>query len=133
MIVEKSFRWEMGHRLMHHKGQCYNIHGHSYRANVAVAGVVNLEGMVIDFADIKKHVKPIIDEIDHSFMCYNKDSIMKDFLQQTDFKVVYVDFETTAENIAIWLFEKIKEKLNGLTRIGMWETSTSLVEYDGKS
>ena len=31
MKVAKEFKWEMGHRLPEHFGNCKNIHGHSYK------------------------------------------------------------------------------------------------------
>ena len=131
MKVGKHFSWEMAHRLMYHKGKCYNLHGHSYRAHVLVEGEIGVEGMVIDFADIKKAHSSLIDSMDHAVMCYKKDQILVDLLGKTDFKSLYVDFETTAENIAKWLFDQLRTGGLNVSKLTVWETNTSLVEYEG--
>ena len=41
MKVAKEFRWEMAHRLQHHKGKCSNLHGHSYKMIVEFKGTIN--------------------------------------------------------------------------------------------
>jgi len=69
-------------------------------------------GMLMDYADLKGMVKPLVDELDHGFMCSEDDSLMKEFLKTTRFKVIHVNFYTTAENIAIYFLEQIKQKLS---------------------
>ena len=54
MKIAKEFRWEMGHRLLEHKGKCYNLHGHSYKLLVEFGGEVEPNGMVMDYFDVKK-------------------------------------------------------------------------------
>ena len=63
MKISKEFRWEMGHRLPFHDGLCRNIHGHSYYMVIEIEGELNENGMIIDFYDLGKAVKPIIDEL----------------------------------------------------------------------
>lgn len=76
MKISKEFRWEMGHRLPEHEGLCRNIHGHSYKMVLEIEGKVQKNGMIIDFYDLGKIVKPIIKNYDHAFMCYFKDMDM---------------------------------------------------------
>lgn len=46
--------------------QCERLHGHNYRVGVSVRGTVDREtGFVVDFAAIKRAVKPLIDAVDH--------------------------------------------------------------------
>jgi 6-pyruvoyltetrahydropterin/6-carboxytetrahydropterin synthase len=105
--ISKSFRWEMAHRLPFHEGGCRNIHGHSYSMTVELAGEPDKNGMVMDYFDLVSIVEPFIKEIDHSFLCDRSDRIVKDFLLSSGFKAIFVDFPTTAENIAGWFFERI--------------------------
>jgi len=115
--IAREFHWEMGHRLQYHEGLCRNIHGHSYRLWVEIEGEPDERGMVMDYSDMKQIVTPVLAEIDHCFMCAESDARMKEFLAGSNFKVVYVQFETTAENIASYLLEKLWMRFGKLDRI----------------
>lgn len=108
MKIAKEFTWEMGHRLPFHSGKCKNLHGHSYKCSIELTGDPDKNGMVMDYYDLKKVVEPILDELDHSFMVYKKDIEMIEALEKLNSRKVVVDFETTAENICIYLLNKIK-------------------------
>ena len=107
--ISKSFRWEMAHRLPFHDGGCKNIHGHSYQMTVEVAGEPDADGMVLDYFDLVRIVEPMVKEIDHGFLCHNTDTLIKEFLKSTSLKSIFVDFPTTAENIANWFFERLAD------------------------
>ena len=108
MKIAKEFTWEMGHRLPFHTGKCKNLHGHSYKCMVELNGDPDKNGMVMDYYDLKKVVEPILDDLDHSFMVYEKDIEMIEILEKLNSRKVVVEFETTAENICIYLLNKIK-------------------------
>ena len=108
MKIAKEFTWEMGHRLTFHKGKCKNLHGHSYKCMVELTGEPDQNGMVLDYYDVKKIIEPLIDEMDHSFMVFSSDKELMHALQTLNSRYVVVDFETTAENICIYLLRKIK-------------------------
>jgi len=64
----KDFRFEAAHWLPNvpegHK--CRRMHGHSFRGEVAVRGDVDPKtGWLIDFADLKRVIDPIVHELDH--------------------------------------------------------------------
>lgn len=99
MKIAKEYRWEMGHRLPFHKGLCKNIHGHSYRMVVEITGELDKNGMIIDFFDLNKIVKPIIEKYDHAFLCWKGDKKVLNFLTQNKMKKVVVDYHSTVENI----------------------------------
>ncbi len=132
MKIAKEFRWEMGHRLLCHAGKCYNLHGHSYRMQVEVTSDDLINGMIMDYYDLKKTVEPLVDELDHSFMINSKDEKLLDSVEKLKTKKVVVDFETTAENICNYVLSKIKE--SGLpehikeVKVKIFETSTSYAE-----
>ncbi|HND76050.1 MAG TPA: 6-carboxytetrahydropterin synthase, partial [bacterium] len=65
--IAKEFHWEMAHRLPYHTGGCQNIHGHSYILWVEIEGQPQENGMLLDYAEIKRIVKPMIDTLDHGF------------------------------------------------------------------
>ncbi len=105
--IARQFFWEMGHRLPFHAGGCANIHGHSYKLWVELEGVSDENGMVMDYGEMKRLVRPLIERLDHAFLCDDRDEIMKSFLSATQFKVLYVPFTSTAENIAGFLADEL--------------------------
>lgn len=116
--VGKTFSFEAAHQLPLHKGQCKNLHGHSYKVTIVVQSdhlkdSGSSTGMVIDFSEIKEIFKPIVDSVlDHQYL---NDSL---FIEHP-----------TAENIAYWLYQQIKPSLPELYLIRVQETETSFAEY----
>lgn len=134
MKIAKEFRWEMGHRLPNHDGQCRNVHGHSYRMVVEVEGEIDPEtGMIIDFADISKKVKPLVAELDHCFLCQEDDQEVRDLLESMDMKRVYISVPSTVENICGLFVERLKtaftedNNVEAFT-VRIWETASSVAE-----
>jgi 6-pyruvoyltetrahydropterin/6-carboxytetrahydropterin synthase len=134
--IAKDFRWEMAHRLTDHNGGCRNVHGHSYRMWIELAGEPDDLGMVLDYFDLKKMVDPLVAEIDHSFLCDRSDRLIVDFLKSSGLKAIYVDFPTTAENIAKWFFARLSplfapmKHLSEL-RVRIQETERTFAEVSG--
>lgn len=111
MKIAKEFNWEMGHRLPEHFGKCKNIHGHSYKMTVELEGNVNENGMVMDYYDMKKIINPIIENLDHAFMVYEKDIQVVEFLNKINSKKKIVNFESTVENITKYFLEEISKSV----------------------
>ncbi|MFA5174294.1 MAG: 6-carboxytetrahydropterin synthase QueD [Candidatus Pacearchaeota archaeon] len=113
MIIGKEFRFEAAHSLEWHNGKCKNVHGHSYKFHVLVKGEVDKAGMVIDFYELNEIINDeVLSFLDHS----NLNDIIEN---------------PTAENISIWIWDKLKNKINGLYEIKLWETGDSFVVYNG--
>jgi len=111
MKISKQYRWEMGHRLPFHKGLCKNIHGHSYTMFVEITGRLDKNGMIIDFFDLNKIVKPIIEKYDHAFLCWKGDKKVLNFLTKNKMKKVVVDYHSTVENICSDFLDNLTNKL----------------------
>ncbi len=140
--ISKDFRWEMAHRLPEHTGGCRNVHGHSYRMWVELAGEPDVDdrsstqGMVLDYFTLKEIVDPLIAEIDHAFLCDRTDTLIVDFLKSSGLKGVYVDFPTTAENIAKWFFDRLASVFRSMKhlrelRVRIQETERTYAEVAG--
>lgn len=108
MKIAKEFRWEMGHRLPEHFGQCRNIHGHSYKMLVEIEGELNSQGMIMDYYDLKQAVNPVIEKLDHAFMVHENDRDVIEFLEKMKSKKVVVNFNSTVENICRYLIKELK-------------------------
>ena len=114
--VTKEFRFEAAHHLPNYDGACRNLHGHSYKLEVEVAGIVgSLTGMIIDFSDLKNTVKMlVISPYDHSDLNNHFDM-------------------PTAENMCSEIFKRLSSAINNqefikVVRVRLWETSTSYAE-----
>jgi len=109
MKVAKEFKWEMGHRLPEHFGNCKNIHGHSYKMITEFEGSLNENDMIIDFYDIDRIIKPLVEKLDHAFMVNKNDTEVIEFLDRLKSKKLVVDFNSTVENICKFVLNEIKK------------------------
>lgn len=128
MKIAKEFRWEMGHRLPFHNGLCKNFHGHSYRMVVEVEGEPMKNGMVIDFYDMGKIIKPIIEKYDHAFLCWEKDNVVRKFLVKNKMKHVIADYHSTVENICTDFLYKISAKLKNKKFSNIFKVTVKIQE-----
>lgn len=136
--VSKEFSFDMAHLLDGHDGKCQNLHGHTYKLQVEVAGDLLVDGakksMVMDFSDLKAVVKKaILDPMDHAFIydqTSERESKIAMLLQELQSKTFGVNFRTTAEEMARFIFQRLKydEKLP-ISAVRLWETPTSFCEY----
>ena len=118
MILYKSFGFEAAHFLPNlpvtHK--CRRLHGHSFRCEIAVTGPVDATtGFVMDFGDIKSACKPLEEALDHRFLNEDVPGLAN----------------PTSENICIWIWERLKPVLPGLSAVILHETCTARSEYRG--
>lgn len=117
MLLFKEFTFDAAHYLPNvpdgHK--CKEMHGHTYRLRVWLEGQPDKAlGWVMDFAELKKAVKPLLDQLDHK--CLNN---IKDLPNPT------------CELIAIFIWDNLKPLLPLMKKIELHETPTSGVVYDG--
>jgi 6-pyruvoyltetrahydropterin/6-carboxytetrahydropterin synthase len=120
VTVEDTFA--AGHYLRNYKGKCENPHGHNYRVRVTLAGrELDQAGLLLDFKDLKRVMKPVIDYLDHRMM--------------NDLEP-FTTLNPSAENLAKYFFDQTKERLkqhtNGrveIKRVTIWETDTSIASY----
>ena len=103
------------HHLVEYQGDCENIHGHNWKVRVT-AGYENLpeNGMAIDFRILKKVTDELLDELDH------KDINTVPF---------FVSNNPTSENIARFLYTRIKEKAVPVITVEIFETDYYSASY----
>jgi 6-pyruvoyltetrahydropterin/6-carboxytetrahydropterin synthase len=117
-LIAKEFHWEMAHRLADHPGLCRNIHGHSYKLWLGVEGAPRADGMVLDFHDLREAVAPLLDRLDHAFLCDRADVIMAGFLEETGMKAAYLNGPPTTENLAAMMLAELMPALAAHTARG---------------
>lgn len=98
----------MGHRLPDHPGGCRNLHGHSYRLRIDVAGEPAADGMVIDYDELSRAVKPLLAEWDHAFMVQIDDAPLLRFLEEQGMKHVTIPCPSTVENLCRLVRDRIR-------------------------
>ncbi|HET7268413.1 MAG TPA: 6-carboxytetrahydropterin synthase QueD [Oleiagrimonas sp.] len=118
MDIFKQFTFEAAHHLPRvpegHK--CARLHGHSFRVEVHVAGAPDPEtGWIMDYADIKAAFAPLYEKLDHHY------------LNEVE------DLENpTSEQLARWIWRRLKPSLPGLVEVVVRETCTAGVRYRGE-
>ncbi|MEC2674362.1 6-carboxytetrahydropterin synthase QueD, partial [Bacillus cereus] len=123
VMVSKEFTFDAAHHLHCYEGKCKNLHGHTYKVVFGISGYVNEIGLAIDFGDIKEIWKNEIEiYLDHRYLNETLPAM-----------------NTTAENMVVWIYEKMAEALTKENRVNeykgarvefvrLFETPTSYAE-----
>jgi len=139
--VTKAFDWEMAHALDHHDGKCHNIHGHTYSLEVTFIGEITDEpgaakdGMVVDFADIKRIVKSkIVDVYDHALVLRDDSRFLSVLDTKLNPRLMLKPYQPTCENLLLDMVETVKNSLNASDGVSLHsamlrETKTSYAEW----
>ncbi len=117
MEIFRTFTFEAAHYLPRtpegHK--CRRMHGHSFRADVYIEGEVGEDtGWILDFADIKRAFEPLEQQLDHRLL--NEVEGLEN---------------PTSENIAKWIWDRLKPALPGLSKVIVQETCNTGCVYRG--
>jgi 6-pyruvoyltetrahydropterin/6-carboxytetrahydropterin synthase len=121
----RGFMFSACHMIPGHE-KCGRLHGHTYTVNLKIDGDADESGMVLDFGNVKKVLKTVLEELDHKVL------IPKD---RPEFKIVkegesvrvevgdkfyifpeediyFMDIPApTAEHMAGWMLERFIEVL----------------------
>jgi 6-pyruvoyltetrahydropterin/6-carboxytetrahydropterin synthase len=105
VLVSKEFTFDAAHHLHCYDGKCMNLHGHTYKVIVGISGMVDDRGLMIDFGDIKDIWKNEIEIfLDHRYI-----------------NETLPPMNTTAENMVVWIYEKMKESLSKEERLNLYK------------
>lgn len=133
-ITKELGTFDAAHQLPTHHGKCHNLHGHTYKVSVTVAGSLRSDpsasdfGMVIDFSTLKEVYKERVENVcDHALLLGSKplpwliqmstlmatrnsvDNFVADELAHKGIgKVAYLPIPvTTAEMLAKWMYNEM--------------------------
>jgi len=118
MELRKTFQFEAAHLLPHlpRSHKCRRLHGHSFKVEIVVAGECDPRfGWLMDYAEISRAFKPVLEKLDHYYLN----------------EVPGLD-NPTSENVAAWIWKKLKPKLPLLTEVVVAETCTARCVYRGE-
>ena len=117
VALSKSFTFEAAHRLptFPEGHKCRRLHGHSFRVEVQVDGEVDPQrGYLLDYNDIQAACEPVRKSLDHYYL--NEIAGLEN---------------QTAENLARWIWERLRPAIPLLAAVVVQETCTSGCEYRG--
>lgn len=117
MKITQAFSFEAAHRLplVPPTHRCHRMHGHSYRVEIRLQGPIDpATGFVIDFFDVEREFAPLLAALDHA--CLNDIDGLEN---------------PTAENIALWIWERIKPALPTTSAVVVYETPNCWAEHNG--
>jgi len=122
---KSNLRFSSAHIIPEYE-KCGHLHGHTYAVHAKVTGKYDKNGIIMDFSMLKSALKQITEELDHKILIPEKSSNVKiekdrgsvqiSFLGKNYvFPLVDCIFlpisSTTAENLAVYVLEKMQKKI----------------------
>ena len=107
------------HSLWDYQGKFEDLHGHDFRVEVDLARrELDRIGVVIDFLEVKRNLKKVLEKIDHAFLN-----------ELPEFK----GKNTSVENVAHFIHDELSKTLEGkgveVARVTVWETEDAGATY----
>lgn len=108
--IYKDFRFDAAHFLPKVRSghKCKRLHGHTYRLRVWCSGPIDKHGWITDYGEIATAVRPVLDALDHRLLN----------------EVQGLENPTT-ENLAPWIYDRVKPFLPALAAIEVAESTTT--------
>lgn len=112
------------HYLRNYKGKCEHLHGHNWKVEVVLEGdTLDKSGMMLDFGILKKHLKEIMDALDHK--CLNDDL------------PYFKTLSPSSEHIARYIFNSLKKRLKSekvtVYEVKVFESENSYAIYTDRN
>lgn len=135
--LKTSAAFDSAHFLSGYDGKCSNIHGHRWTVEVCIQGQKlqpsgNEMGMLVDFGDLKKEVRRLADNFDHTLI-YENGSLRKstvEALESENFRLIAVEFRPTAENFAKYFYDVLSGNFD-IADVTVYETPDNCAVYRG--
>ena len=120
---KRNIRFSAAHCIIGHD-TCGRLHGHTYAVSATITGTPQPDGMVMDFSDVTKVLKAIVDDLDHYLLIpqhhenvtVDKDSVRftsqgKQYLiPKQDCTLLPLE-QITAEHLAAYILKQVQAKL----------------------
>ena len=112
-------QFSAAHQLREFVGKCEELHGHNWKVEVYVKGdKLGRDGLLIDFALIKKKTEQALEEMDHKFL--------------NDLEA-FKEINPSSESIARYIFHSLGKELNNenarVSRVTAWESDNACATY----
>ncbi len=147
--VEKDYiGFCAGHFITYDGHQCETLHGHNYRARIALEGPVDENYYVFDFVRVKHMMRRLTDELDHRMLLPLQNPILEMEQREAGISVRYKHRQfvfpredvvllpipnTTAEMLARYLAGRALEELRKLGASKLTAIEIEIEEAPGQS
>lgn len=113
--LKAQMYFSAAHHLLNYDGECENQHGHNWLVEAYVKGeALDKSNILVDYKVLKREMKSVLDLLDH-----------KDINELPEFK----GESPSSEIIAMFIYNKLKEKIVQVSKVSVWETATSCASY----
>lgn len=131
-IGVKGITFDAAHYTLGTGGKCESLHGHTFELEVEVEGKIDEStGMILDFGEVKKAVKEVIEEYDHKVILpvshLKQTELSGKF--KTDIKIIEFPHATT-EYIALSILRELMKKIPGRISIRLYEGKNNFAEVN---
>lgn len=113
--IAKTFQFDAAHQLAHlpKDHPCSRLHGHTYHVTLIIEGDRDARGFAagVDYGDLRHFKGWLTEHVDHRNL--NDD----------------MDSPTTAENMAMFVFNRWRDLIPGLVAVRISETPSTWAEY----
>lgn len=117
LAVRDSFA--AAHRLESYRGKCETLHGHNFRVEAVFEGKeLDSDGMLVDFAILKRHLKEVLSGLDHTYL--NEMPFFRERASSSEYIALFIHGR---------LAELSREHGARLTEVRVWESPTSCAAY----
>lgn len=132
--IEVRGHFSAAHFLEDYNGLCGSVHGHRWEVVLTLKQPIKEDGMVVDFHELKDSLNSIMDKMDHSFILDPiGNDVSRDFYalaKKHRMRITEFSGRTTAENIARYIYEKIRTDTGYTTHaITVYEAPGNGVTY----
>lgn len=112
--ITVTTKFAAAHNLRSYKGNCEKVHGHNWKVKVTASFESLQGGIAMDFRELKKEAEDAVGEMDH------------ENINELDY---FKKKNPTSENIAKYIFDKIKKKEIPVLRVSVSETDDYTAVY----
>lgn len=140
MIISKKIKIDYAHLLKNktYNNLCHNFHGHTSVVEFVFEGEKDaITGMVADFGFLKSLLtNTVVRYLEHGIAINKSDDaeIIDIVKKRNKEKVVILDGEPTAENLAEWAYNLVENELDvdfiKLKKVIWYETENNKAEYE---
>ena len=123
-LVKIFVEFAAAHRIHGYDGDCSRPHGHNFKVEVhATTPKLNEIGLALDFKDLKKMTKSLVDRFDH---------------QDLNTVAPFNDINPTAETLAHYFFTELEKQVGAdpklsltlnLKSVTIWENERSAASF----
>lgn len=97
------------HYLKNYQGACEKLHGHNWKVELVVEGEnLNETEILIDFKELKKILKEVLEELDHRLLNEHPH---------------FQNKNPSSENISKFIFERVKDKIKAFPEVKVKEVT----------